>query len=106
MKKLLITGKDSYIGTHVKQWLEKEQDNYEVDELDVKDTNWRNVKFQGYDTILHVAGIAHVSSDPNLEDLYYKVNRDLAIEVAKKAKQDGVKQLIFMSSIQEELSFR
>lgn len=99
VKKLLITGKDSYIGTHVKQWLEKEQDNYEVDELDVKDTNWRNVKFQGYDTILHVAGIAHVSSDPNLEDLYYKVNRDLAIEVAKKAKQDGVKQLIFMSSM-------
>ena len=35
----------------------------------------------------------------NREDLYYRVNRDLAIEVAKKAKAEGVKQFVFMSSI-------
>jgi nucleoside-diphosphate-sugar epimerase len=46
-----------------------------------------------------VAGIAHVSSDPKMEDLYYKVNRDLTIEAAEKAKTEGVKQFIFMSSI-------
>ena len=34
-----------------------------------------------------------------MENLYYKVNRDLAIDIAKKAKEDGVKQFIFMSSI-------
>jgi len=34
-----------------------------------------------------------------MEELYYKVNRDLAIETAKKAKAQGVKQFIFMSSI-------
>lgn len=53
----------------------------------------------GYDVVFHVAGIAHVSSDPKMEDLYYKVNRDLTIETAKKAKAEGVKQFIFMSSI-------
>ncbi|MEA4872623.1 MAG: NAD-dependent epimerase/dehydratase family protein, partial [Synergistaceae bacterium] len=47
----------------------------------------------------HVAGIAHVSADPAKEDLYYKVNRDLAIETAEKAKAEGVKQFIFMSSM-------
>src|SRR5699024_7629467 len=46
-----------------------------------------------------VAGIAHNSSNPKLEDKYYQVNRDLTIEVAKKAKEDGAKQFIFMSSI-------
>jgi len=46
-----------------------------------------------------VAGIAHISSNPKMEDLYYSVNRDLTIETAKKAKLNGVKQFIFMSSI-------
>lgn len=31
--------------------------------------------------------------------MYYKVNRDLTIETAKKANAEGVKQFIFMSSI-------
>ena len=99
MKKILITGKNSYIGTHIKDWLEKYAEQYEVIELDVKTKEWLQEDFSKYDTILHVAGIAHVSTDKKLEELYYKVNRDLAIEVAKKAKQQKVKQFIFMSSM-------
>jgi UDP-glucose 4-epimerase len=60
---------------------------------------WKTMNFSNFETILHVAGIAHVSADPKMEDLYYSVNRDLPIAVAKKAKQEGVKQFIFMSSI-------
>ena len=99
MKKILITGKNSYIGTHVKNWLEKETKQYEVTELDVKTEKWLQEDFSKYDTILHVAGIAHVSTNKKLEDLYYKVNRDLAIQVAQKAKNENVKQFIFMSSM-------
>lgn len=46
-----------------------------------------------------MAGIAHVSADPKLKDMYFAVNRDLTIAAAKKAKEDGAKQFIFMSSI-------
>ncbi|NGM83580.1 NAD-dependent epimerase/dehydratase family protein [Paenibacillus sp. 7124] len=98
-KKILITGKGSYIGTSFIKWVSQWPDRYEVEEISVRGEEWRNHDFSGYDTVLHVAGIAHVSADPKLEDLYYKVNRDLTIEVAKKAKNDGVKQFIFMSSI-------
>ena len=52
-----------------------------------------------YDVVFHVAGIAHVNADPKMEPLYYKVNRDLTIEIAKHAKKNGVKQFIFMSSM-------
>jgi UDP-glucose 4-epimerase len=65
----------------------------------MKSDTWRDNDFSGYDVVFHVAGIAHVSSDPKMEDLYYKVNRDLTIETAEKAKAEGVKQFIFMSSI-------
>ena len=99
MKKVLITGKDSYIGISLEQWLMREPDNYKVDTVDMKDESWKEKDFSEYDTVFHVAGIAHVSSDPKMEALYYKINRDLTIETAKKAKAEGVKQFIFMSSI-------
>ncbi len=99
MKKIIITGKNSYIGTSVENWLVRESDKYKVDTVDMKDGSWERKDFSDYDVVFHVAGIAHVSSDPKMEDLYYKVNRDLTIETAEKAKKEGVKQFIFMSSI-------
>lgn len=99
MKKILITGKESYIGTNVESWLLRTFGMYQVDTIDMKDANWKNVSFSGYDVVFHVAGIAHVSADPKMEKLYFAVNRDLTIETAKKAKAEGVKQFIFMSSI-------
>ncbi len=99
MKNILITGKNSYIGTSLENWLMREPDKYKVDTVDMKDGSWKEKDFSEYDVVFHVAGIAHVSSDPKMEDLYYKVNRDLTIETAEKAKAEGVKQFIFMSSI-------
>lgn len=98
-KKILITGKGSYIGTSFERWLAQWPEDYTVDTLDMIGDSWRNTSFKGYDVVFHVAGIAHVSTNPKLESLYYRVNRDLAIETAKKAKAEGVKQFIFMSSI-------
>jgi len=65
----------------------------------MEDNSWVEYDFSDYDAVFHVAGIAHISSDPEKKELYYKVNRDLTIETAKKAKNEGVKQFIFMSSI-------
>lgn len=98
-RKILITGKGSYVGTNFIKWLEQWLDQYEVAELSVRGTEWKEHDFSIYDVVLHVAGIAHVSTDPSMEQQYYKINRDLAIEVAKKAKEERVKQFIFTSSI-------
>lgn len=99
MKKILITGKGSYIGTSFEKWLSVWPEKYQVESIDMKSEKWREAKFTEYDVILHVAGIAHVSTNSKMESLYYSVNRDLAIETAKKAKAENVKQFIFMSSI-------
>ena len=99
MKKILITGADSYIGTSVENWLKKYQDSYKVDTVDMIDGNWKSKDFSVYDVVFHVAGIAHVSADSSKAGLYYKVNTELTIETAKKAKAEGVDQFIFMSSI-------
>ncbi|WP_315969461.1 NAD-dependent epimerase/dehydratase family protein [Oceanobacillus massiliensis] len=99
MKRILITGKNSYVGNSFEKWLDNYPGEYSIDKLSLRDNSWKEKNFSSYDVILHVAGIAHVSSDPNKEELYYKVNRDLTVEVAKKAKIEGAKQFIFMSSI-------
>lgn len=99
IKRILITGKNSYIGTSFEKWMAQWPEKYSVDTVDMIDESWREKSFSGYDVVFHVAGIAHVSADPAKEDLYFKVNRDLAIETAEKAKSDEVKQFIFMSSM-------
>lgn len=98
MKRVLITGAGSYVGGWVRKRLEREPERFYVEELDVQDDAWRSFDFSCFNSVFHVAGIAHVSTDPAMEGLYYKVNRDLAVEVGERAKAAGVSQLVFMSS--------
>lgn len=101
-KKVLITGADSYIGTSFENWVKNNCETIVTDTLDMRDSAWRESSFRGYDTIFHVAGIAHADVGKVTEEqkaLYYKVNTDLTVECAKKAKAEGVGQFIFMSSI-------
>lgn len=99
MKKILVTGKGSYIGTHFIQELSKYPDKYQIDELEMRDESWKQHDFSQYDVVYHVAGLVHSTPDESQRDLYYRVNTDLTYEAAKKAKEAGVKQFIFMSSI-------
>ncbi len=100
MRRILITGADSYVGVFVEKYLLARGD-FRVDTVDMRDGSWRDASFAGYDAVFHVAGIAHADKgriSPDREALYYSVNTDLAVETAKKAKSEGVRQFIFMSS--------
>ena len=100
MKKILITGANSYIGTSFENYIKDNfSDDYAVDTVDMIDGSWREKDFSDYDCVFHVAGIAHQKETEENAPLYYKVNRDLAIDTAKKAKAEGVKQFIFLSSM-------
>lgn len=102
MKHILITGAGSYVGIAVEKWLGRNPERYSVDTLDMLDDEWRTKDFSSYDVVYHVAGIAHADVGKVTEEqkkLYYRVNTDLAVKVAEKAKSEGVKQFIFMSSM-------
>ena len=102
MKKILITGVGSYIGTSFESYIKEHYaDSFVIDTVDMIDGGWRERDFSEYDSIFHVAGIAHSDSgkiSAEREKLYYAVNTDLTVETAKKAKADGARQFIFMSS--------
>ena len=99
VKKILITGANSYIGTSFEQYLKQWPSDYQVDTIDMKDRLWKEKSFLGYDSVFHVAGIAHIKETKENSHLYYEINRDLAVETAKKAKAEGVKQFVFLSSM-------
>lgn len=102
MKKVLITGANSYIGVSFENYVhEHYSSELSIDTVDMIDGSWREKNFSSYDVVYHVAGIAHAdvgNVSDEVKAKYYVINTDLAIETAKKAKADGVKQFVFMSS--------
>lgn len=103
MKKVLITGAGSYIGTKVQQWLDEASNGdkkmFQVDAVDTINDRWKQADFSKYDVVYNVAGIAHVKAAKGEGPLYYTVNKDMVIAIAKTAKKAGVKQFIHMSSM-------
>lgn len=99
MTKILITGANSYIGTSFEEYMKSFGDKYQVDTVDMIDGSWRDMDMSGYDALFHVAGLAHQKETAENSEMYYKVNRDLAIDVATKAKSEGVGQFVFLSTM-------
>lgn len=103
-KKILITGKNSYIGDMFYNYVQQEEyrENFSIDIIDMLDENWEKVDFTIYDIVFHVAGIAHAdvsNVSDKVKQKYYDINTNLAIRVAEKAKKSGVKRFFFMSSM-------
>ncbi|MFW0780889.1 NAD-dependent epimerase/dehydratase family protein [Rossellomorea marisflavi] len=100
MKRILITGSNSYIGKEFKRWIETFYSNeYEVKTISLRDKDWEKVDFSQFSVIYHTVGIAHRKQKKNDLNMYYKINRDLPYQVAFKAKNEGVKQFVFLSSM-------
>ena len=99
MKQILVTGKSGFIGSCFAAHLSGFGDDYSVDTISVRGEDWKNADFSKYDCILHAAGKAHVGYKDEEADEYMRINRDLTAAIAEKAKRDGVKQFIFLSSI-------
>ncbi len=100
-KKLLITGKNGYISTSFQAYL-RDFEDISVETISLRGDEWKTVDFSGFDTVVHMAGLAHSDSGKISQEKakeYYAINRDLTRDVAEKAKNQGVKQFIYLSSI-------
>lgn len=107
MKKILITGINGYVGNSFKKYVlsyqtKENEPVWQIDNISLRDSAWEQVSFSDYDAIFHTAGIAHADTgrvSEGTKALYYRVNRDLAVKTAEKARREGVKQFIYMSSV-------
>ncbi len=103
MKKILILGANSYIGTSFRKYLTTEYpEQYIVDTGSLRGDAWRRMDWTDHDSVINVTGKAHADittlSDAEKQE-YYTVNCELACEAAQKAITDRVKQYVYFSSI-------
>ncbi len=99
MTKVLITGTNGYIATHLAAWLERFAPDCAVTPLSLRGDAWKSESFAGFDAVLHLAGLAHIKETEQNHALYDRVNRDLTVQAAQKAKADGVSRFVFLSSL-------
>ncbi|MFV0465962.1 MAG: NAD-dependent epimerase/dehydratase family protein [Lachnospiraceae bacterium] len=101
-KKILVTGQNGFIGSAFVKFIHEQYPDWEIDTVSLRDDNWKNMDFSSYHSVLHAAGKAHADTGTvTLEEKkeYYAINTTLTKEVAKKAKTEGVRQFIYLSSI-------
>ena len=98
MSNILITGISSYIGKSFAVYL-REHSDHTVEGISLRDPAWSDRSFACYDTVFHAVGLTHVRETAQNAAAYFAINRDLTLAVARKAKADGVRQFIYMSSM-------
>lgn len=99
MKNILIVGAKSYIGESFKSFLNPFSDKYMVREIATEDLKPAPDMFKNIEVIFCVVGIAHIKETNKNRQLYFDINRDLVVAIAKVAKEAGVKQFILLSSM-------
>lgn len=97
--KILVTGEKGYVSNSLRRWFVK---SWGVKEdivlLGLRDVHINSISLKGLDVVVHCAALVHKKKkDLPLEE-YERVNIQLTTELATKAKGDGVKQFIFMST--------
>lgn len=99
LKRVLITGKSGYIASSLLTYLFGFPEEYTVETISLRGDAWKAADFSQYDTVVHCAGLAHIKETAQNVHLYYEINRDLTLAVAQKAKAEGVRQFVFLSSL-------
>ena len=94
MVKVLITGTNSFVGTNFRKF-SKFKDS---EEISLHKNNPEDIDFSKYDVVLHLAAIVHQSGRID-ETEYFRVNRDLCLEVALASKKAGIRQFVFLSTL-------
>lgn len=93
--KILITGKNGYVGKNIGNFLLYK--NMEVKYVSVRNGISED-EFVDVDVVVHCAAIVH-KKEAKFATLYDKVNYELTLDIAEKAKKKGVKHFVFMSTM-------
>ena len=94
----MLIGIGGYIGGKFTEYINRYYPDWQVDAVDSMNRRWVEADFHGYDAVYNVSGLAHANARQGSEEQYYAVNGQLPIDVAVKAKAEGVPLFVQMSS--------
>ncbi|MDN5093702.1 NAD-dependent epimerase/dehydratase family protein [Aliarcobacter butzleri] len=95
MNKFLITGSNGYLGS---SFIDQFENKYLFEKFSLLNQKIEDINFDNIDIVLHCAALVHQKVEHSYEK-YYEINVKYPIKLAKIAKQNAVKQFVFISTI-------
>lgn len=96
--KILVIGKNGFVSTSFQKYM-KRYPEIQVDAISAREGKWKEYDFSKYDVVYNTTGLAHNDARMGTDEQFMTLNRDLPEALAKKAKLEGVKTFINMSSM-------
>lgn len=95
--KITVTGSTGFVGENIVSYLKVM--NFELLRLSLRTHNWiENFNFDS-NAIIHLAGKAHDTSNTSSHDEYFKINRDLTINLYNVFLKSEIKDFFYFSSV-------
>lgn len=95
--KILITGTSGFVGKNLSVFLQEK--NCEINSISLRNKNWKTDFQKSANAIIHLAGKAHDTKNVSNPDEYYKINRDLTIELFNEFLNSEIKAFFYFSSV-------
>ncbi|RLA84393.1 MAG: epimerase [Epsilonproteobacteria bacterium] len=95
MTNILLTGSNGFVGSYFKN---NYDDKYNINTFSFLNDNFQNLDLSNINTIIHLSALVHQMGGATEEE-YEKVNVTQTIDLANKAKENGVKYFVFMSTV-------
>ena len=93
--KILVTGASGYLGSH---FIKTFQDQHSFETFSLQKNSIESINFDAVSTIIHSAGLVHQKIEQSYQH-YYDINVKYSVDLAKRAKKQGVGHFIFISTI-------
>jgi nucleoside-diphosphate-sugar epimerase len=95
MKKLLLTGARGFIGSYFQK---KYAHKYEIQTFSFLKDDIETLHVKGVETVIHLSALVHQMGGAS-DEAYERINVEQTLQLARKAKENQVKQFIFMSTV-------
>ncbi|WP_331774325.1 NAD-dependent epimerase/dehydratase family protein [Sulfurospirillum sp. 1612] len=93
--KLLITGSSGFVGSY---FINKYSDSCDITRFSFLKDDFKSLHVSDIDVVLHLSALVHQMGGASAE-AYERINVTQTLALAKKAKEGGVAQFIFMSTV-------